>query len=182
MNLRKLVYFVLISFALTSCSSDDEDINPATDVTNGAVVQRTATTSNTLFMDSLNGSLDTLLEYRDAEQGTLLAEMQVFVTFFDNSEGLGDSTTAIVGSEVLLLTVNASQFTNGVSDFPLYPLVISSQEFLDATNNTLEGIATNDRFVTRLGLILTDGRVFSISNIANNGNLNTDFVIVTNVE
>lgn len=177
-----LSFVSLMLLTIIGCSEDDEGINPATDVTNGAVIERVATNSNTIFSGNLDGSLDALLEYRDAEDGTLLDELQVFVTFFDNSEGIGDSSNATVNSEVLLTTVDANAFMNGDNDFPTYNLVITSQDFLTATNNTINGIATNDRFITRLALILTDGRVFSSSNIANNGNLNTDFTIITNVE
>lgn len=183
MKIISRVLLILILCIQVNCTTDDNgSTDPINDVTNGAVIQRVATASNILFSENLDGSLDTLLEYRDAEEGTLLDELQIFVLFMDNSEGEGNSTDAIVDSEVLVRTVNASEFETGELGFPRYNLVINSEDFLTATNNTVEGIATNDIFFTRLALFLTDGRVFSSSNISNNGNLNTDFIILTEVE
>ena len=121
------------------------------------------------------------IEYRDGDQGALLDNLKVYVTYSDNSDSAGDSSNAIF-QEVLLKTVESSAFSTNTTDFPTYNLQVSTQEFLNASNNTLEGIAVNDNFFTRFEVTLTDGRVFSTNNTGNNGGLNIDFSVNTLVQ
>lgn len=182
MKIKKLLLATILTVAFLSCGDDDSNVIDLIDsLDNGAVVQVTDTNSDTLFSDNLEGALNTTLEYRDAQSGNLLDTMDVYVTFFDNSEEAGDSSNAIVDQEVLLSTIQSDAFNPGENNFPVLNLLVNTEDFLEITNNTLEGIEPGDRYNIRFELTLTDGRVFSSNNIGDNGGLSSDFNIIVNV-
>ena len=178
-NVLLLLCLALISF---SCKEDDKLSNINNDADFGAVVEIVSTETNSLSTANLEGALKTSLEYRDAENGTLLENMKVYITFRDFTQDEGDSSGALVNQEVLLRTIDAANFSNGANNFPVTDLNINAEDFLNTTNNTLSSIAAGDDFLTRLELTLTDGRVFSTNNISDNGGLNSDFSIITKVQ
>ncbi|WP_299677364.1 hypothetical protein [uncultured Dokdonia sp.] len=178
--MKKILLLTFATIALWSCSSDDSNTS-ADDFENGIIMSIAEITSNTIFNDNLDGNLDINLEYRDAENGALLDKVDIFVTFLDKSENIGDSTSAIT-QEVLLRTVEDTSFSTGDNSFPVHNLIITTQDFLSITNNTLDGIATGDEYITRFEVTLTDGRVFSTNNTANNGGLISNFNVITSVE
>ncbi len=183
MKIKKILSFIIITVAIYSCSSDDGNVIPILDtLDNGAIIEVVSTSNNVIFNNNLDGSLNTIVEYRDAENGSLLDDLNVYITFLDNTDSSGDSTNAIVNQEVLLRTVESTEFTIGEDSFPRHNLIITTQDFLTITNNSLDGIATGDEYIVRFELILTDGRIFSVNNIANNGGLTTDFNIITAVQ
>ncbi len=180
MKIKKILLLTLTTITLWSCSTDDSN-NPTESFDNGAFVTLATITSNTIFNDNLDGGVDVNLEYRDSDAGALLDKLDIYVSYFDRSENAGDSSNATF-EEQLLRTVEETGFSNGENDFPVLNLVITTQEFLDLTNNTLDGIAPNDEYITRFEITLTDGRVFSTNNTGNNGGLISNFNIVTKVE
>lgn len=180
MKIKKILFFALATTTLWSCSTDDSN-NPTESFDNGAIISLGTVTSNAISNNSLDGGVDVNLEYRDAQDGALLDKLDIYVSYFDRSENEGDSSNATFG-EQLLRTVEETSFSNGENGFPVHNLVITTQDFLDLTNNTLDGIAPSDEFLTRFELTLTDGRVFSTNNTGNNGGLISDFNIVTRVE
>lgn len=180
MKIKKILLFALTTVTLWSCSTDDSN-NPTESFDNGAFVSLATVTSNTIANNSLDGGVDVDLEYRDSQDGVLLDKLDIYVSYFDRSENEGDSSNATFG-EQLLRTVQETSFFVGENDFPVHNLVITTQDFLDLTNNTLDGIAASDQFITRFEITLTDGRVFSTNNTGNNGGLISDFNIVTTVE
>lgn len=179
-----ITLFITLLMAFVSCEDDNNnDLSNITEQSStGAVVEIVSTTNNSISSETEEGSLETTLEYRDGENGTLLSQMNVYLTFFDNSTSEGDSSQAIVNQEVALSTIDASAFEIGVNGFPVYNLNISASEFYDATNNTAESTAASDIFTTRFELVLTDGRIFSSTNTGANGGLNSDFTINTVIE
>ena len=181
MKIKKILVLTLATITLWSCSSDEDSILIPDSFDTGAIISLADTTSNTIFDNSLDGRLDINLEYRDAENGALLDKLDVFITYIDNTEDAGDSTNAIF-EEILLRTVEETEFSNGVNDFPVHNLIITTQDFLDITENTLDGIAPGDEYITRFILTLTDGRVFSTNNTGDNGGLISTFNILTSVE
>lgn len=177
-----MIAFIILTFL--SCEEDDNAnlTNIQEQASIGAVVEIVTTTNNSITAGTAVGSLATTLEYRDGENGTLLENMKVFVLFLDNSENEGDTSNALIDQEVLVNTVTLNDFTEGVNGFPIFDLTISALEFLAFTDNTSESIAPNDTFTTRFELLLTDGRVFTNTNTGDNGGLNSDFTINTQVE
>ncbi len=181
MKIKKILLLTLATITLWSCSSDEESIILPDSFDNGAIIALADTTSNTVFDNNLDGKLDINLEYRDAENGALLDKLDVFITYIDNTNDTGDSSNAVF-EEVLLRTVEETDFSNGANNFPVHNLVITTQDFLDITDNTLDGIASGDEYITRFILTLTDGRVFSTNNTGSNGGLISTFNILTSVE
>lgn len=181
MKIKKILFLTFATIALWSCSDDDSNVI-ADDFDNGAVIEIVGTANNSIVSNTLDGGLTTTLEYRDAENGVLLDVLNVYITFLDNTENAGDSTNAIVRQEVLLRTVASTDFSIGQDGFPRHTLIVTTQDFLSITNNSLDGIASGDEYIVRFEIILTDGRIFSINNTGSNGGLTSDFNIITSVE
>ncbi|EAQ38676.1 hypothetical protein MED134_12286 [Dokdonia sp. MED134] len=178
----KAIYFLVIIMVFASCDDDNVNLSSIADsASNGAVIELVSTTNNTISQEDAQGSLEARLEYRDDENGTLLEEMRVYLTYYDLSEMSGDSTESLVEQEILFETIGASNFIAGENSFPVYDLAITADQFLSNTNNTSASIAAGDIFTTRFELLLTDGRVFTSTNTAVNGGLNIDFIINTEV-
>lgn len=158
----QLLSLLSLYIIIASCSSDESSpLDILEDAQLGAVIVAVETQNNSINGDTASGSLEVLLEYTDGEQGALLDKMNIYTTFFDESAD-GDSSGAIT-DEVLLRTVEETDFEIGINDLPTYQMNILAQEFLAATNTTNESIASGDEFSTRLELVLTDGRTFSFA-------------------
>lgn len=183
MKIQKLLFFLIATITLSSCSSDDNVVPLIDNLDNGAVIEIVSTTDSAIFNNNLDGLLDTIVEYRDSESGGLLDDFNVYITFLDNTENTGDSSNALVSQEVLLRTVEPTEFSLGQDGFPRHNLVITTQDFLTITNNSLDGIAIGDEYSIRFEVVLTDGRVFSLNNTGDNGGgLTSDFNILITVQ
>ena len=151
---------------IASCSDDDKIIDDVQDtITNGAVLRTIAINSNEIPIGIETALFSVLIEEQDNQDGALLDNVNVYVTFEDGSEDEGDSTGATT-SEVLLRTIGADQFTTDTPfGLPRFLLEITVQEFIAAVNlSGFEALFGGDVFTTRLELNLTDGRVFSVDN------------------
>lgn len=158
----KLVSLLSIVSLLSACTEDESSpLDILDDAALGATIVAVQTQNNSITGTTAEGSLEVLLEYADSEQGTLLDKMNIYTTFSDQSAD-GDSSSAI-SSEVLIRSVEETAFENGENNFPVYQMNITAQEFLTATNNTTQSVASGDMFATRLELVLTDGRTFSFA-------------------
>lgn len=177
----KLLSLLSLCIIITACSSDESSpLDILDEAQEGAVIVALETQNNSISGDTASGSLEVLLEYTDGEQGALLDKMNIYATFFDESAD-GDSSAAIT-DEVLLRTVEATEFEIGINDLPTYQLNILAQEFLEFTNTTNESIASGDTFSTRLELVLTDGRTFSFAESDQFGVGVATFMFVTPVD
>lgn len=156
----KLLSLLSLFLILSSCSEDETSpLDFLEDAEQGALIVAVETQNNSITASTATGSLEALLEYTDSEQGELLDKMNIYTTFTDQSAD-GDSSNAIT-TEVLLQTVEETEFEIGENNFPVFQMNISAQEFLTATNNTSTSVGSGDIFTTRLELVLTDGRTFS---------------------
>ncbi len=176
----KLLSLLSLCIIITACSSDESsplDILDQAD--QGALIVALETQNNAISGETLDGSLEVLLEYSDSEQGQLLDKMNIYTTFRDNSDD-GDSAEAIL-EEVLLKSVDNTEFENGANNLPTYQMNITSQEFMSITNNTNESIGNGDEFFTRLELVLTDGRTFSFAESDDFGPQVATFIFLTEV-
>ncbi|GGG26687.1 hypothetical protein GCM10011344_29310 [Dokdonia pacifica] len=180
MKMKKILLLMLATVTLWSCSSDDSNVLPES-FENGVIISIADITTNVIFNNNLDGRLDIDLEYRDAENGSLLDKVDIFVTFLDKTDNTGNNN-GVIEEEVLLRTVENTGFSIGDNDFPVHNLVITTEDYLSITNNTLDGITAGDEYITRFEVTLTDGRVFSTNNTGSNGGLISNFNVVTSVE
>ncbi len=187
-NIFKYFFVGALLLGFASCEEDDGDENITVAVQDaverGAVLRTIEITQNEVNNEDLEGGLSFTIEEQDVEGGDLLDVVNVYVTYNDNSDGFGDSSNAIEGQEILYQTITAAEFTDGPFGLPRFTITISTEQFLDLTNSTLETIFGRDTFVTRLELVLTDGRVFSSDNaggIITGGFFNSPFQYVTNI-
>lgn len=185
-NLIKYLSLCFVAVFAVSCEKDaNNTIDQVVDgVTSGAVLRVIEVFQNEMTNEDLDGGLSFQMEEQDAEEGGLLQEVNIYVQFSDNSPGINDNPAAIT-EEQLYLNLQPEDFTDA-SPFglPRVSINITAEQFLDFTNNTLDDIFGRDTFTTRLELLLTDGRVFSVDNaggIITGGFFNSPFQFVTNV-
>jgi len=164
--LKTSLLSAIIAVSFSSCSTDDKVIDGVFDgVASGAVLRTIAVTSNEIPAGVDASQFTVEIEEQDAQDGDLLASVDVYITYTDNSPDGGDSTGA-AGGEVLYTTIPASDFVDGPFGLPRYTLNITAPEFANAVGITTAGIFGADTFRTRLALNLTDGRTFSVDETA----------------
>ncbi len=177
----------ILALGLGSCDDDEENVTVTVQdtVETGAVLRTIEITQNEVNNETLDGGISFTIEEQDEQEGDLLDLVNVYITFTDNSGPVfGDSSNSIEGQEILYRTIPASEFTDGPFGLPRVDITITTQDFLTATNSTLASIFGRDTYLTRLELVLTDGRVFSSDNaggIITAGFFNSPFQYVTNV-
>ncbi len=154
----KIIITLLMSFAILSCSQDEQAIDEVFDnLTFGAVLRTTNQNTTSLNLLDPSSVFSATLEEIDNEDGDLLQEVNVFVSLTDVSTDNGFTPP----SEGLIRNIPRSEF--GVSRFG-FPEVDFSFTFAQAL--TTMGLVQDDVFggdfiVFRLELVLTDGRTFT---------------------
>lgn len=155
------IFIVMIAlFLVQSCDDSDSDklIDFVVDnATRGATLRTMNLISPSFDLLDTSSEFSVLLEERDHEEGTLLAGMQVFLTFRDNFEDDIDNSTP----EILFETIDGSQFTDGPNGFPQFTYSAVLSEVLAATGVDFADTNPGDQFQFRLVLDLTDGRSFT---------------------
>ncbi|MFD2101652.1 hypothetical protein [Flagellimonas iocasae] len=151
-NLKKhitLLFFVCIAL---SCSEEKliDDIYDQT--TRGLVLRTVAQPTATFDFFDPTASWVTTLEVQDEENGALLSDIDIYITFVDD----GDA-----GTETLLKTVDASTFSPGPFGLPRGDISITLNEALAALGLVDGDYDSADSFNVRLVANLTDGRSFT---------------------
>jgi len=152
---------------MTSCSKSDQVIDEITsNEQRGAVLRQLAVIANSVALNSETGLLEdgeqfaVDLEYQDHEDGLLLSEMKVFLSFTDNTDDDVDNSKG----EILIKTVPASDFTAGDRGLPQYSYSIQASEMLTELGMTDSDLGVGgDQFGVRFEVALTDGRSFSVA-------------------
>ena len=166
-NNNKIAVLGLALATLVACESDDKIVDTIlAEVGTGAVI-RTIDETNDLVYNDVTASFDAgsaytlVLEEQDEEQGGLLESVEIFVNFDDNSTAGGDMTT----TEVALQTLQASDFSTGSRGLPQATVSYTSDELVAATGIDESMIVGKDRFEFRLVLNLTNGEVFTNTDV-----------------
>ncbi|MET1260381.1 MAG: hypothetical protein HRT65_01225 [Flavobacteriaceae bacterium] len=147
-----------VGILVVSCSSDDKLIDTVDDsVERGLVLRTVNTISSSYNIFDTTSEWGVTLEVQDAEGGTLLSEVRVFVAFNDQSTLGGDQSTA----ETAIATLDPATFTTGPFGLPRTDLTVSFSDALAATGIAFADIEGGDQFNFRLEAELTDGRVFT---------------------
>lgn len=168
-NILKIFSFCIgLSLLFTSCKEDEklifESITDNT-ITGGGLRTINIISPTIDLNDIANSSYEVEVEEWDAMDGGLLESVDVFVQFFDNSPNNGDSSAG----ELLLKTIPASAFSNGPSNLPRTIINVGGQEAADLFGLDVSSeIDGGDIFSIRLGLNLTDGTVYTSTNLEGN--------------
>ncbi|WP_343485506.1 hypothetical protein [Allomuricauda sp. d1] len=163
----KIAIVGLALIAFFACETDDKVVDGILEeVGTGAVIRTIDEDNDLVFNDETDsfdpGSAYTLvLEEQDEEGGALLESVEIYVNFDDNSEGGTDIST----SEVLLQTLQASDFSAGDRGLPQVTVSYTSDELVSATGIDESLVIGKDRFEFRLVLTLTNGEVYTNSDV-----------------
>jgi len=167
-NIKSILSLAFVTLIVISCSKSDKVIDQITDnEERGAVLRQVNVISNSVALNSETGILQdgelfaVDLEYQDHEDGALLSEMKVYLSFDDKTDDEVDNSKG----EVLHQTFSASEFSAGDRGLPVLSYSILATELLSALGMTQSNLGLGgDQFIVRFELILTDGRTFSTEN------------------
>ena len=145
---------------LTSCEEGKEVFDQIIESEQrGAILRTVALISNELPIGVADAGFAVELEEQDQQNGDLLASVEVFVGFNDNT--VPDGGTDLDVAESQFSTITASEFTTGEFGLPRTTVEISLAEMLAHTGVQEADLFGGDNFSVRFELVLTDGRRFS---------------------
>ncbi len=161
---KKVTLLGLVAF-FVSCSDTDrpiDDLNEGT--TRGAVLKTVRDMTSTDIRIGVEGEqVAIVVDVIDREFGDLTEKIDVYMSFEDNNNE-GDDNNSI--DEQFVTSIPASSFDFS-GQYPRAEYTISPEEIQGFFGITEDLYTGGDRFIIRLELVLTDGRVFTRSN-ANN--------------
>lgn len=122
-NIKSILGVVFMTLMIVSCSKSDKVIDQVTaDEQRGAILRQVNVISNSVALNSDTGVFEdgekfaVDLEYQDTEDGSLLSELQVYLSFKDNTDDETDNSK----DEILIETIPASDFSTGDRSLPTY--------------------------------------------------------------
>lgn len=152
-----LLFFVCIAF---SCSEETLVDEVTEGTTRGLVLRQVGVLGENYDIADTSSLWGVTVEVQDEEGGSLLSEVQVYVTFVETTVPEGEDD--IVGDEELVATIPASNFSPG-GDFglPRGDISVTYAEAIAAAGITQADIEGGDVFNFRFEAVLTDGRTFT---------------------
>lgn len=161
--MKKHYLFLCIAIFLVSCDSDEKTIEFVTEnVLRGAVLRTVAFNNAEFEVDNPQSIYSVVLEEQDLEDGGLLEDVDIFVSFIDNSPEDGIQDTP----RILLDTLLPSDFANGVNNLPVTTLEYTFQELANAVGLEVSEINCKDQFRLDLDLNLSNNLTFNLDNAA----------------
>ena len=161
-NMYKIIFSFAVLVILSACSEDTLVTELIDDVQKGAVLRNLGET-NSLDSAVLSSTYSITLEAQDASNGALLSEVRVNVGFADVDD-MGTDSVEIS----LFRTIPAASFDE-VSDNGLPQTTFSAtlQELVGHVETSEGNFSVGDAFIIDFEMVLTDGRVFNLSNATN---------------
>ncbi|MGI9542615.1 MAG: hypothetical protein ACR2MX_05105, partial [Cyclobacteriaceae bacterium] len=161
MKNSKLYLIGLLGLLIAACTSDDKlvDVVDAT-VERGAVLRTVNVVGGALDVLNPAAAVSIEVEEQDAQNGGLLQEVRMYVNLTDNTPAATTTT-----SETLLATLPAASFTNGPFDLPRGTFSSTVGDMAAALGLSVGDYNCGDSFNIRAELTLTDGRVFTSSDV-----------------
>ena len=144
---------------LNGCAEGDEVFDQIVAAEQrGAILRTINIVSDELPIGQSDAFFGVDLEVQDQQNGDLLATLDVFISFTDNTvDGGTDNSKA----EALAESIPASEFTTGEFGLPRTSFTITLPEMLSALALADSDVDGSDVFGIRFELVLTDGRRFS---------------------
>ena len=171
--MKKIILLSLFTFLIfISCSDDDPNLEDDNiievlleTVDRGAVLRTLEFTNSEFDINNLESRFSVNIEEQDEEDGDLLRNMDVLISFKDNSieNGIDLST-----DEVFYRTVERESFSTNSNTLPQTQLEFSFNELLTITGVNAQEVSCGDQFTARLVLNLTDDRSFSTADANSN--------------
>lgn len=157
----------VVALLFTSCEEGDEIFDQIVDAEQRGAVLRTIDYPDSAQEIPIGDSdymFEVMLEEQDQQSGDLLASVDVFVGFRDNTVDPGDPD--LDKAEVPFASIPASDFTTGEFGLPRASFSASLSELLGAVGLQEADIFVTggDQFTIRFELNLTDGRMFTDAN------------------
>lgn len=158
--MKKSILLVLI-LSIFSCDSDEKAIDIVlNDVRRGAVLRTVGFNNGEFEVDTPNSLFSVILEEQDVEDGGLLRDVTVYLSFIDNTPGLGATST----NQIVLETILPDAFTTGENELPVTTLAYTFEELIAATGIAIGDVFCKDQFRIDLDLNLTTGETFNLDN------------------
>ncbi|MBP2830952.1 hypothetical protein J8281_02030 [Aquimarina sp. U1-2] len=178
----KSLNLIILIGCIVSCSSDDKTVDIILDqVTSGGVL-RTIDIDNNMIYNNLTTQFEEdanyilTIEEQDKEGGELLKEVDIFVSFIDNTRvdtngdnKIDENDVNLTTEEALFKTLTPSDFQPGERGVPISIITFTAEELIAFTEVAEGSIQGKDDFKLRFALELTDGRTFSVDDA--NGNV-----------
>ncbi|MBA3985558.1 MAG: hypothetical protein H0X63_03060 [Flavobacteriales bacterium] len=161
-NLKKIFLLGIIGLVI-SCSDTEKEVDRLFDgTTRGAVLRTIPSESSLVFRVGVPDEVKITVDVIDVEMGGLAEKIDVFLSFSDNNPDDGDNSFA----ETLIETIPASAFVTG-GEFPRVTITLNGGDIQSQFGLTEDDYTGGDVFKLRLALTLTDGRVFTDTNVSN---------------
>ncbi|WP_419213874.1 hypothetical protein ACNR9Q_06885 [Maribacter sp. X9] len=162
--IKTLFILTLVTTSFSACESSNKAIDDVFAETTRGAVLRATTPSAEVAAQSFNfndptSAYSVTFEVEDNDAGGLLDNVEVYTTFNDASE------TIPAGSEVLITTLPASAFSINEDGLPAITVNLTLGELASAVGLSPDDYSGGDSFTLRYALNLTDGRVFSNTNL-----------------
>ncbi|MEO0572944.1 MAG: hypothetical protein AAF039_14645 [Bacteroidota bacterium] len=173
----RLLLVGMVGLLFAACEDSDKTIDQIFEAeSRGAALRTISVLSNSVAINSATNVLvegetfGVILEHQDNEGGALLQEIEVYLSFVDNTD---DDVDNSIG-ETLIGTIPASEFSAGEFGLPRVEYSITAQEMQTQLGLSSAAIGLGgDQFVVRFVTNLTDGRTFSMAD--NSGTLTGSF-------
>lgn len=165
MKIIKILSIFAFTSILIACEDDDATLTQGIQgqVERGAVLRTLASNTVYNFFDTTTEFTATI-QAQDIQDGGLMESVDVFVRFDDRTP---DNQIGGDRDEVLVENIPASSFTIDEFGLPRTDLSLVFADALSLFNLTIDDVIGGDRFVVRLALNLTDGRVFTEGDVNN---------------
>lgn len=163
----KKVFFLLgIVTSLLSCEDSEENaIIEVFEADNGAILRTLEFTNSEFFVNTPESTFSLALEEQDEEDGDLLQDIDVYVSFADNTS---DGTIDLSTQEQFLRTIEINEFSRNAMNLPQTQLEFVYSELLEATGLDINQVSCGDQFNIRLVVNLKDERSFTMTNANSN--------------
>ncbi len=159
-------YIPLVLTALfIGCESDDKLVDKVeADTVRGAILRTISNSPNAFLVDDPESPWTVVWEEQDIEDGGLLASVDVYVNFIDNTPDNGVSTA----SETLVTNIPAADFSNGPNGLPRTTYSLAYGDALAALGLAFDPdvVTGGDQFNIRAAINLTDGRTITAADLS----------------
>lgn len=156
---KNILYLMVVAFL--SCAESDNAIDRVNNtVTTGAVLATTQINNLTLDKSDLSRPVSFDLELRDGNNGNLLRDVEIFISYDDRTLDNGDNSNSQEPYSIL----TPEDFVMGENNLPVTTIEITPQEILDFYNFSIDDVSCTDRFQIDFTLNLTNGNSFNHEN------------------